>query len=637
MSIHWRMVLAAAACGLLANEVSAQQPVPSVDGIEVVQVVQDMAHSVPLVAGKPTWVRAYLSVPQGSLTVRALITAVDVATGQRTDVLSSKVELSLPETGSYPLRARREHANLSANALLPGALTATGKRRFGVEWIVNESGIALACSNCGQQSVPIEFVDAPPLRLRVIGLRYSANTGGAILSYTPRITDYSSFVSWVDRVFPTSRVTSSYDVIDALVPVEDLNCTTANAQLAAIRAQELSEAGTGADTRVHYIGLVSDEKQFVRGCSSGLPVVADPSVVATVPAGDPARIPRFGKWDKDDTYADWYGAHELAHTFGLRHVGGCDDRPVNPNYPYNPGGFLSKQDGAFVGVDRDTNGALRVYPGRGWTDIMTYCDNEWPSDYTYRRLFDRLKLEDARNFGGQQANDNGGAPTTLPEPANDDEMEGPKVSPSYEQGTWLHVVATVNLTKKTAVFLPPIPVVNGEKEGPPPAASMATLRLLRDDGGAIQDVPVWLRRQSDPDTVGTDTLAMVSVVVSRSPDLHKLELRRDGVLLGSLILGVSRPSLQVTRPKAAAGPVTIATERAIWRTPIPATAAVQGTTVYTVLVRGDTGSARVVRRSRLSRGEIDASVLGNLREGWIIVVANNNGIVSRDSTFIRKP
>jgi hypothetical protein len=56
------------------EEALAEANSVSVDGIEVVQAVQDMDHSVTLIAGKPTIVRVYLSRPSGTtITVRGEI------------------------------------------------------------------------------------------------------------------------------------------------------------------------------------------------------------------------------------------------------------------------------------------------------------------------------------------------------------------------------------------------------------------------------------------------------------------------------------------------------------------------------------------------------------------------------------
>lgn len=54
-----------------AEALATAEPEPAVtghlDGIEVTQAVQDLAHSVPLIAGKATVVRVYLSsTPTGA-------------------------------------------------------------------------------------------------------------------------------------------------------------------------------------------------------------------------------------------------------------------------------------------------------------------------------------------------------------------------------------------------------------------------------------------------------------------------------------------------------------------------------------------------------------------------------------------
>ena len=36
---------------------------------------------------------------------------------------------------------------------------------------------------------------------------------------------------------------------------------------------------------------------------------------------------------------------------------------------------------------------MRVYAHEDWHDVMTYCDQQWISKYTYDGIFDRLAAE----------------------------------------------------------------------------------------------------------------------------------------------------------------------------------------------------------------------------------------------------
>src|ERR1700742_385306 len=83
-------------------------PVPSitVDGIEVVQVVQDMSHAVTLVADKSTVVRVYLSTARSTpLTFRGTLAARRAGAGAWTQIPSTgNVVLNPADTGSAGLR-----------------------------------------------------------------------------------------------------------------------------------------------------------------------------------------------------------------------------------------------------------------------------------------------------------------------------------------------------------------------------------------------------------------------------------------------------------------------------------------------------------------------------------------------------
>src|SRR5436189_2114258 len=73
----------------MAEDETAEANSLAVEGIEVVQVIQDMDHSVTLVADKPTIVRVYLGRPAGAaINVRGEISVRRTPSGASQNVPS---------------------------------------------------------------------------------------------------------------------------------------------------------------------------------------------------------------------------------------------------------------------------------------------------------------------------------------------------------------------------------------------------------------------------------------------------------------------------------------------------------------------------------------------------------------------
>src|SRR5262249_58358643 len=115
---------------------------------------------------------------------------------------------------------------------------------------------------------PVLSRAAPPLRIRVIGLRYKS--GGATI--TPAAVHFSFLKSFLQRAYPVAAVEWSHIVVDAdfAAPFDDSTVDLANAQIAALRSREVS---SGVDPRTHYFGLVDDNGggDFMRGKAFSIP------------------------------------------------------------------------------------------------------------------------------------------------------------------------------------------------------------------------------------------------------------------------------------------------------------------------------------------------------------------------------
>jgi hypothetical protein len=355
------------------------------DGMEVTQAIQTLSQSVPLVAGKRTVVRLYLShYSSPGVTVRGEL-ALRRSPSEPPVIIPSLNTVVLNSAQAGNLTVKRNDVTRSLNFELPNTHTVEGPLIISIAGITNAVGGALIPLGCERRPT-VRFHASPPLRVRVLGFRYTQ--GNPPVTHTPSNLDFQALLSWLGRAYPVGQVISSQAVIDATA-APPFSCNDINAQLAALRALDM---GAGGDQRTHYYGLVSDGGFFMRGCAAGIPPTPDPGTVASGPTG-----PATWGWDFDGTYGDWYGGHELGHTFGRLHPGFCGETQDDlNNYPY-PNGQLAASDASFAGFDVGDpalNLPMVALGGTQWHDVMTYCNFQWLSAYTYQGVRLRLLAED---------------------------------------------------------------------------------------------------------------------------------------------------------------------------------------------------------------------------------------------------
>jgi hypothetical protein len=489
-----------------------QDPTPyllQMAGIEVTQAIQDMQHSVALVAGKATAVRIYLSYyALPDIFVRGELLARSDS-GEFVTVFSANQAL-LSSANADNLRAMRQDASLSLNFILPSELTAAGGWNFSLSSLVNAvSGASLTV--LGLTSIKVRFVNAAPLRVRVFGVRYSM--GNPPVQFTPSDQDFNLLFSWLRRAYPVAQVIGSRALIDISPSAPSpFGSGDVNAQLAAIRALDVSG---GVDRRTHYYGLVSDGGFFMRGSAAGIPATPDPSTVASGPTG-----PANWGWDNDGSYGDWYGGHELGHTFGRLHPGFCGESHDDPNYPF-ANGQLADNDDSFIGFDiGDSTLGLppAALPGNIWHDVMTYCDHQWLSSYTYKGIHTRLSAEDALPAGptAPGSGSSGGPPDRrFPQGM-------PPGTPGSTPENLISVVARVNLSRNEGQIRHVQPVAEGRVEAGV-FESPVVLRLKTATEEILNEYRVAVKLDSDRDERGEET-GLVDVIVFASPEARQIEL-----------------------------------------------------------------------------------------------------------------
>jgi hypothetical protein len=492
----------------MAAAPAGPKPKARLDSIEITQAIQDLNETVPLVARKRTIVRVYLGLQSGALTVEGELRVSRTSHGPWVAVPSmgiAHLDGSRHGTTLANLRSRRDTLDYSLNFRLPPKLTAQG-----TIWVKLHKVREVGSGHPVHVDDPIgtksaSFSTGPPLRLRVLNLRYT--TGTPPVTYAATASDLAHLQSWLGRAYPVPNVVFASATVNATA-TWPFDSGQANAQIAAIRALDMAGGG---DPKTHYYGIVSDGGGFMRGSAAGIPTNPDPSTVASGPTGSN----NWG-WDNDGSYGDWYGGHELGHTFGRFHPGFCGESHDDPSYPFQAG-QLADADDAFVGVDNGDSGlgiAPTALPGTGWHDVMTYCSTQWLSSYTYEGIRDRL-AEEAALFPGA-------VPATA-------------VAGAVIGDPLVHVAGVVNLTKGSGEleYVTPLP-------GPavPSAEATDTRAQIRahDADGTTHDYPIELK----PDLCrlpDEDEKALVDSIIDVPDSTASFELLLDDKSVSAFQVG----------------------------------------------------------------------------------------------------
>jgi len=345
-------------------------PVPTLDvelvDLEIVQAVQCLQDpgcpdgSIPLYAGKPTLIRAYLRSTGGppGAPITGRICRGFVPSCPLPDVVS--INSVLPGAAENPVRTDRLDINASLNFMVPmdwTGLPAEVPFTVFVNYLGENQTETRYDNNTAQRSAILN----PAKSMTVIFVR--AEVEGTLVDYEERWP----MADWLTRVFPISRmrvtsrtpdfVTGDYDLTDR----SGDGCYRGWGRLMDVLRGAYFWSGRG---KAHLLGMVPDTVNTggVIGCGE------TPGQVAS-------SITTPGSF-----WGAVVAAQELAHNQDRRHAPGCDAGGVDGGYR-RPQGLLD-----VTGVDV---AALKVYPAASSYDYMGYCggaDNTWTSAYTYAAM-----------------------------------------------------------------------------------------------------------------------------------------------------------------------------------------------------------------------------------------------------------
>jgi len=361
-------------------------------GLEIVQAVQNLDNSVPLVNGKRTYVRAYASadfnttgqpkfLPQGILNVSQRFLPIQSFSPLGT---LNPVQAAVVDTNT-DLSVLRPSLKRSFLFELPRAWTQFPELQC--EFVVNGNHAFTENSGFdpyGDNSVAssANFVSVQEHCWVFVAVKTVPDT------YYPTVErNYSKFweiIARAESMLPVDRV--------EIVTWPDLICpvfSTGDAKFDLMNEGDWKNAraalacwtiGRSLPCRcTRYIGTVSPNagtNANISGIGGTRPFFPNSSVVRMEPNGASFDFPRGGL----------VMAHELGHNFGRDHVNCGNPASIDANYPYPPCA-MSIPDltspSAHFGFDPI---GLNVVNPYFTGDLMSYANRRWPSDYTWKAI-----------------------------------------------------------------------------------------------------------------------------------------------------------------------------------------------------------------------------------------------------------
>jgi hypothetical protein len=215
--------------------------------------------------------------------------------------------------------------------------------------------------------MPLASQETGSIELAIVPVRWTIDGSN-------RLPDTSSeqlalYRSLFERVYPTRKVNLTVrDPIDA--PGRG-SFSQINDALLQIRSRE------DTPSRVYLHALAQPAATFEAfckgGCTTGLGYVVDD------PADGSIRVSSGVGFTGIDS--GWTMVHEVGHQHGREHAP-CGTSGADRNFPQRDGTI------GLWGYERDTPAMLDIRSH----DFMSYCDDEWVSQYTWEGLLERIRV-----------------------------------------------------------------------------------------------------------------------------------------------------------------------------------------------------------------------------------------------------
>ncbi len=528
--------------------------------VEVTQGIQDLQNSVPLIRGKAAWVRAHVKRTTGNHAPAVSAQLWRIVNGARN---GDPIYPSNPSGKLIPLNApNRSQLNDAFYFPVPAAWLNASTLQVEVEvnpQVLNQCNLPRPfClfywwrlvdetnySDNILRSALLNLQSVPPLRLQLYNVVYSKKVGNTTNWYRANNTQLFEIEDWLRRAYPIAALNSRRSettLAEAGIyrwvkdgegkDVYQLQAGLVNQRLELVR--NIDQAFNPAFSRqARYYGVVTDASgDFLRGLGGGF--------IASGPTGNVTGT-SWAWWDTDSgSYGDWYAGHEIGHTWNRWHPvaggyvnkenPGCGHSRDDTNYPYpnaviggknqfipigigNFPQWLILPPDRYYGFDIFLRGPV-IY-GPDWTDMMSYCDKQWISDYTYNAI--RAQMQSEGLVQAAQAMGSAGEYAMI-------------------QGSF-----TQDLTAATLDTILHLPSPVGQPLPEPGAFAIH----LRDANNLLASYPFTPTVYED----AADTHAYyINVAVPYPTGVQKIEVRKGNLLLDSRTVTAHAPNVTVITP-----------------------------------------------------------------------------------------
>lgn len=344
----------------------------SIAGLEIVQVVQDLPNSVPLVAGKKTIVRAYPDSAVGTLTG---VTG-ELRVYRDGQLLGSRApDAPVNANPVTDINSRRAQKNGGLLFRLPQAWI-TGTITLTLELTTTAPVTETSLQN-NAVTYTVAFVPRQAMRLAYVPISYQPDPGQP--AQLPDLGEMLGLHTFMQEVYPLAEVVPEF--LGTMPWYLEMTGVPTETELA--RGDVLLDLLT-----LIYLGA-NAERPAGRQLDQ---------IVGLFPDGTIRYGQSDPRWDRDDGGRGGQGraaycgpsgvtlAHEIGHNLGLRHPGTPDACNAQDPKSYWPAVYddATMQEYGYDFILDDVVGPTA--PNKHY-DLMSYCTPVWISPLHYRMLY----------------------------------------------------------------------------------------------------------------------------------------------------------------------------------------------------------------------------------------------------------
>ena len=306
------------------------------------QATQSLEYPVPLVAGEAALLRVFVTAAREVEATMPPVRATFYRDGA--EVHTAEME---GRAKSIPWQVNEGDLSSSANALVPGSVVMPG-----LEMVVEidpdqtlDAALGVGARLPPTGRTPLNVRSVPPFDLTLVPFLWTEQPDSTILTRTEGLTSGSDLFRLTRDILPVGdfSLTVHEPVWTSVDPTSDANAVLGP-------ETELIYAMEGASG--YYMAIFRSEG------GSGLKGQAQAPGYVSQSILDANTI-----------------AHELGHNLSLDHAPGCGTDFPDLDYPY--------EDGSIGVWGYDFLSETLVSPGT--SDIMTYCDPQWISEYSFAK------------------------------------------------------------------------------------------------------------------------------------------------------------------------------------------------------------------------------------------------------------